>query len=139
MACAGAVVRDARGRILLIRRGTEPGRGLWSVPGGRVEPGETTAEAAVRETHEASGFRVVVEGLAGIVERAGPNGEVFVIDDHVGAWRSTPIPSRSEPATMPTRSAWWTPTSSPTCPASSVCSRPSTAWDVLARVTGVEV
>jgi 8-oxo-dGTP diphosphatase len=83
--CAGAVVRDSLGRILLIRRGTEPGRGLWSVPGGRVEPGETTAEAAVRETHEETGLRVVVEGLAGTVERAGPNGEVFVIDDHVAS------------------------------------------------------
>lgn len=83
MACAGAVVRDARGRILLIRRGTEPGRGLWSVPGGRVEPGETTAEAAVRETHEETGLRVVVASLAGTVERPGPGGVVYVIDDHV--------------------------------------------------------
>jgi 8-oxo-dGTP diphosphatase len=81
--CAGAVVRDSLGRILLIRRGTEPGRGLWSVPGGRVEPGETTAEAAVRETLEETGLDVVVVGLAGTVERAGPNGAVYVIDDHV--------------------------------------------------------
>ena len=93
MACAGAVVRDARGRILLIRRGTEPGRGLWSVPGGRVEPGETTAEAAVRETREETGLSVVVDGLAGTVERAGTHGVVYVIDDHV----ATPAPG-ADPA-----------------------------------------
>ena len=85
MACAGAVVRDAAGRILLVRRGTEPGRGLWSVPGGRVEPGESTEQAAVREVGEEAGLRIVVEALAGTVERPGPGGVVYVIDDYVAA------------------------------------------------------
>ena len=83
MLCAGAVVRDARGRILLVQRGTEPGRGLWSVPGGRVEAGESTAQAAVREVAEETGLRIVVEALAGTVERSGPGGVLYVIDDHV--------------------------------------------------------
>ncbi|WP_277343374.1 NUDIX domain-containing protein [Nocardioides sp. HDW12B] len=83
VACAGAVVRDAQGRILLVRRGTEPGRGLWSVPGGRTEPGETSAEAAVREVREETGLRIVVERPAGTVERPGPGGVVYVIDDVV--------------------------------------------------------
>ena len=83
MACAGAVVRDEHGRILLIRRGTEPGRGLWSVPGGRVEAGESGEDAAVREVAEETGLRVVLDGWAGRVEREGPHGRVYVIDDYV--------------------------------------------------------
>ncbi len=79
--CAGAVVRDARGRLLLVRRGTEPGRGLWSVPGGRIEPGETAQEAAVREVEEETGLRVVVSGLAGVVELPAPEGALFVVED----------------------------------------------------------
>jgi 8-oxo-dGTP diphosphatase len=79
--CAGAIVRDATGRLLLVRRGREPGRGRWSLPGGRVEPGETPAAAAVREVREETGLDVVVDTLVGRVERAGPAGATYVIDD----------------------------------------------------------
>ena len=79
--CVGAVVRDAEGRLLLVQRANEPGRGLWSVPGGRVEPGETAREAVVREVAEETGLPVVVTGLAGVVERAAPGGGVYVIED----------------------------------------------------------
>jgi 8-oxo-dGTP diphosphatase len=54
----GAVVRDDAGRLLLIRRGHEPSRGLWSLPGGRVEPGETLEAAVVREVREETGLDV---------------------------------------------------------------------------------
>jgi 8-oxo-dGTP diphosphatase len=81
VACVGAVVRDERGRLLLVRRGTAPAKGLWSVPGGRIEPGETAVEAVVRELVEETGLRVVVTGLAGTVERTGPGGVVYEIDD----------------------------------------------------------
>jgi 8-oxo-dGTP pyrophosphatase MutT (NUDIX family) len=47
--CVGAVITDGAGRLLLIQRGHDPGRGLWSIPGGRVEDGETDAAALVRE------------------------------------------------------------------------------------------
>ncbi len=76
-------MKDGRGQLLLVRRGTEPGRGLWSVPGGRTEPGETSTEAAVREVAEETGLRIVVEELAGTVERPGPGGVVYVIEDFV--------------------------------------------------------
>ena len=46
--CVGAVITDEAGRILLILRGHEPGQGLWSIPGGRIEPGETDEQAVVR-------------------------------------------------------------------------------------------
>lgn len=58
---ASAVVTDAEGRVLLVERGRDPQRGRWSAPGGRVEPGESLEEAAVRETLEETGLRVVVE------------------------------------------------------------------------------
>ncbi|HEX4654196.1 MAG TPA: NUDIX domain-containing protein [Mycobacteriales bacterium] len=58
--CAGAVVRDATGRLLLIRRGRPPAAGLWSLPGGRIEPGETAAEAAAREVREETGLEVEI-------------------------------------------------------------------------------
>ena len=80
--CVGAVVRDAAGRLLLVQRANEPGRGLWSVPGGRVEPGETMPEAVVREVAEETRLAVVVTGLAGVVERAAPGGATYVIEDH---------------------------------------------------------
>lgn len=66
--CAGAIVRDARGRLLLVRRGRPPSAGLWSVPGGRVEAGETPAQAAVREVREETGLDVRVGELLATVE-----------------------------------------------------------------------
>jgi 8-oxo-dGTP diphosphatase len=56
--CAGAVVGDNAGRLLLVRRGRAPAAGLWSLPGGRIEPGETAAEAAAREVREETGLEV---------------------------------------------------------------------------------
>ncbi|MFN8146184.1 MAG: NUDIX domain-containing protein [Candidatus Nanopelagicales bacterium] len=78
--CVGAVVVHA-GRLLLVRRGQEPGRGLWSVPGGRLEPGETVAQGCAREVLEETGVRVVPGALVGTVERAAPDGSTYVIDD----------------------------------------------------------
>ena len=66
--CAGAVVRDGSGRLLLVRRGRPPSAGLWSLPGGRVEPGETPAEAAVREVREETGLDVALGHLLATVE-----------------------------------------------------------------------
>lgn len=67
--CVGALVYDPAGRLLLVRRANEPGRGLWSVPGGRVEPGEDDATAVVRETAEETGLVVEPGGLVGRVRR----------------------------------------------------------------------
>ena len=78
--CVGAVVHDGRGRLLLIRRGHDPGRGLWSLPGGRVEPGETSAEALAREVREETGLAVEVGAEVGRVRIPGP-GVVFEVVD----------------------------------------------------------
>src|SRR5215217_4759511 len=81
--CVGGLAYDDEGRLLLVQRANEPGRGLWSVPGGRVEPGETARDAVVREVAEETRLPVVVTRLAGVVERAAPGGAVYVIEDYV--------------------------------------------------------
>jgi 8-oxo-dGTP diphosphatase len=65
--CAGAVIRDETGRLLLIRRGREPGAGRWSLPGGRLEPGESPATAAAREVAEETGLVVAIGDLLATV------------------------------------------------------------------------
>ncbi|MFB9907382.1 NUDIX hydrolase [Allokutzneria oryzae] len=67
--CVGGITFDASGRLLMIRRSNDPGRGLWSLPGGRVEPGETDAVAVARELHEETGLVVTVGDLIGSVIR----------------------------------------------------------------------
>ena len=64
--------------LLLIRRGRGPAAGEWSVPGGRVEVGETPHEAVVRETAEETGLEVVVDQFLGWVERI-DDGEAVVV------------------------------------------------------------
>jgi 8-oxo-dGTP diphosphatase len=71
--CVGAVIKDDQGRLLLIKRGHEPGAGLWSIPGGRIEPGETDAEALVREMREETGLVVQAGPLLGTVRRLVPD------------------------------------------------------------------
>ena len=80
--CVGAVATDAQGRLLMIRRGHEPGAGLWSIPGGRIEPGETDAAALAREMLEETGLEVEVGPLLGRVRRPGPGGAVIDIRDY---------------------------------------------------------
>jgi len=72
-ACAvGAIVLD-RGELLLVQRDHAPALGQWSLPGGRVDWGETLREAVAREVREETGIDIEVEGLAGIAERILPD------------------------------------------------------------------
>ena len=83
--CVGAVATDGQGRLLMIKRGREPGAGLWSIPGGRIEPGETDAEALAREMLEETNLTVEVGQLLGRVQRPFPDGAVIDIRDYAVA------------------------------------------------------
>jgi len=78
VAVGAVVVRDDR--LLVVRRGHGPGAGEWSVPGGRVEGGETLHEAVVREVWEETGLEVVVERFLGWVERLGGEHHFVILD-----------------------------------------------------------
>jgi ADP-ribose pyrophosphatase YjhB (NUDIX family) len=80
--CVGAVIRDESGRTLMVRRARQPAAGFWSLPGGRVEPGESAEQAVIREVSEETGLEVRVERRVGSVLRDGPGGVVYDIEDY---------------------------------------------------------
>jgi len=81
----GAIITDDTGRLLLIKRGHEPEEGRWSLPGGRVKPGESDRDALAREVREETGLRVEPGTLVGAVERPAPGGAVFDIHDYAAS------------------------------------------------------
>jgi 8-oxo-dGTP diphosphatase len=77
--CVGAVV--LRGdELLLVERGRGAAVGQWSVPGGRVEAGETLAQAVVREVREETGLEVVCGDSLGWVERISDQHHFVILD-----------------------------------------------------------
>lgn len=65
IAAVGILTRDGN-QFLLVRRGENPGKGLWGLPGGFVELGETAPEALARELAEETGYTVEVSKLVGV-------------------------------------------------------------------------
>ncbi len=84
---AGGVVGDAHGRVLLVLRARAPEAGRWSIPGGRLEPGESLAEAAGREVLEETGLVVAVGREVGVLDI--PAGADLVYEVHDFAARVT--------------------------------------------------
>lgn len=69
VAAVCVIARD--GKVLMIRRGTDTGYGLWSLPGGFVDRGEVVETAAAREAWEETGLEVAVDGLIGLFSLPG--------------------------------------------------------------------
>jgi len=78
----GAIIKDGSGRLLLIQRGHDPEAGCWSLPGGRVEAGETDGQALIREVREETGLTVTCQHLVGSVMRRGSRNMVLDIRDY---------------------------------------------------------
>jgi ADP-ribose pyrophosphatase YjhB (NUDIX family) len=75
----GAIVRRGD-ELLLVRRAHDPAAGSWSVPGGRVEPGEGLVAAVAREVVEETGLAVEVGGLAGWTEHIDDDHHYVILD-----------------------------------------------------------
>jgi 8-oxo-dGTP diphosphatase len=128
--CVGGIVVDGDGRLLLVRRGQEPAKGTWSVPGGRVEPGEGDLHATAREVLEETGLAVVVGRLVGTVERDAPAGGVYVIRDYL----CTPAPGSGlevRGGDDAEDAAWFSPAEVPGLETSPCLVEALTGWGVL--------
>jgi 8-oxo-dGTP diphosphatase len=68
IAGVGAVILDG-GRVLLVRRGREPLKGEWSIPGGAVELGESLEAAVLREVFEETGIEVETQAIVEVVDK----------------------------------------------------------------------
>ena len=68
---AATCIVERDGKVLMVRRGNQPGYGLWSMPGGYVDRGEVVEEAAAREVLEETGLKVEVHQLVGLYSEAG--------------------------------------------------------------------
>ncbi len=91
LAVSAAIIRN--GRVLIVRRGRAPARGLFTLPGGVVEAGETLAEAVMREVQEETSLTIAPVALAGHREVIGRDGDGrverhFVILSFAARWVS---------------------------------------------------
>ena len=86
--CVGVVC--LRGdEVLLIRRARPPKQGEWSLPGGRIEPGERAVDAALRELREETGIEAEITGLIDVVDGLFPEaGRHYVLIDYAARWIS---------------------------------------------------
>jgi ADP-ribose pyrophosphatase YjhB (NUDIX family) len=123
----GGIIRDGAGRLLLIQRGHDPEAGRWSLPGGRIEPGESDAQALVREMREETGLTVEPGPLIGAVERPGPAGTVLDIRDYAATVTGGTLRAGDDAA-----DARWVPTAEvPDWPLTTALAETLLAWGVL--------
>jgi 8-oxo-dGTP diphosphatase len=87
---AAAIILDEQKRILLVQEGQPKAYGLWHVPAGKVEPGETYEQAAKREAYEETGLEVTLTGFLGAYVGRLERGDITVRL----AWLAQPVDSR---------------------------------------------
>jgi ADP-ribose pyrophosphatase YjhB (NUDIX family) len=90
VAVGGVAVRD--GALLLVQRGKDPQAGMWTVPGGHVEPGEALSSAVEREMREETGLEARCGPLLGWAERMGPGYHFVILDFTVTVEDPHPVP-----------------------------------------------
>jgi ADP-ribose pyrophosphatase YjhB (NUDIX family) len=88
LAVSGAIFQGDR--VLLVRRARSPGKGFYSLPGGRVEYGESLHQALAREVDEETALKIDIIGLAGWREvlPSGPAGGHYLIMSFASHWRA---------------------------------------------------
>jgi 8-oxo-dGTP diphosphatase len=88
LAVSAAIFRD--GKVLLVRRARSPGKGFYSLPGGRVEYGESLHQALTREVEEETGLKIDIIGLAGWREvlPSPTGGGHYLIMSFAARWRA---------------------------------------------------
>src|SRR5499433_142397 len=87
LAVSAVIFRD--GKVLLLRRAKSPGHGFWSLPGGRVEFGESLHTALAREVDEEAGLKIDIVALAGwreVLPNAGGSGGHYLIMSFAARW-----------------------------------------------------
>ncbi|MDX3570817.1 NUDIX hydrolase [Streptomyces sp. ID05-47C] len=104
---ADVVVTTTDGYVLLIERGWDPHKGQWALPGGHVDPGETSREAAARELAEEAGVYAAPEELdqIGTFDEPGrdPRGRYVTVAYHLEVIAGTPVEAGDDA----TRAHWW--------------------------------
>ena len=95
----GIVLND--GKVLLVRRGKQPGYGKWSIPGGMVELGETLTEAIKREVLEECGIEIELKDVVAVLERVirGEEERVryhYILVDFLGHWKKGDLQPASD-------------------------------------------
>jgi len=124
--CVGAIIKDEAGRLLLIQRGHEPETGRWSLPGGRIEPGESDEQAVVRETREETGLQVRCGALIGSAERPGLRGLLDIRD-----YAATVTGGALAPGDDAADARWVSPADLAALPLTSGLAETLTAWGVI--------
>ncbi|MBO0807024.1 MAG: NUDIX domain-containing protein [Actinobacteria bacterium] len=125
--CVGAVITGADGRLLLVRRGHDPEAGRWTLPGGRIEPGETDAAALAREVREETGLQVACGALVGTVERPAPDGGIYEIRDYA----ATVTGGTLAPGDDAADARWVSPAAAGSLPLTTGLLATLTGWGVL--------
>jgi ADP-ribose pyrophosphatase YjhB (NUDIX family) len=100
MVGVGGIVLN-EGKVLLVKRGKQPGYGKWSIPGGMVELGETLSEAIKREVLEECGIEIELADVVAVLERVIRREDEkvryhYVLVDFLGYWKGGDLQPASD-------------------------------------------